>query len=71
MRRKLIATVAAVALGVSVPAASAIQGGIPASTKPCPGKAQGNGPKKGAPNTKGKKCGFNRTATNGVTTVTP
>jgi hypothetical protein len=60
-RRKLVALVGAAALCVAVPgAALADQGGVPHSTKPCKSKANGNGPKKDAPNTKGKKCGFKK-----------
>jgi hypothetical protein len=63
LRRKLIALVSAAALCVAVPgAALANQGGIPNNPheKPCPSKSKGHGPKKGAHNDKGKKCGFNR-----------
>ena len=53
--------VGAAALCVAVPgAALADQGGVPHSTKPCKSKANGNGPKKDAPNDKGKKCGFKK-----------
>jgi hypothetical protein len=63
--RKLIALVTAAVLSMAVPtAALADQGGVPHSTKPCPSKGKGKGPKKGPPNGKGKKCGFNRV--NGV-----
>jgi len=65
MRRKSIAVLTAAALALSAPAAFADQGGVPHSpqgppTKPCPSKAKGKGPKKDAPNTNGRKCGFNR-----------
>jgi hypothetical protein len=66
-RRRLVALVSAAALGVAVPtAALANQGGVPNNphNKPCPSKSKGHGPKKSAPNNKGKKCGFNRA--NGV-----
>jgi hypothetical protein len=60
MRRKSVAVLAAAALALAAPAAFADKGGVPHSTKPCPSKAKGKGPKKAAPNQKGKKCGFNR-----------
>jgi hypothetical protein len=59
MSRKSVAIITAAALAVASPAAFADQGGVPHSTKPCPSKSKGKGPKKGAPNTHGKKCGFN------------
>jgi hypothetical protein len=60
-RRRLVAFVSAAALCVAVPgAALADKGGFPHSSKPCKTKAKGNGPKKDAPNTKGKKCGFKK-----------
>jgi hypothetical protein len=46
---------------------SADKGGVPHSQKPCPAKAKKH-PKKPAPNTKGKKCGFATTTT--TTTAT-
>jgi hypothetical protein len=60
MRRKSIAVLTAAALALSAPAAFADKGGVPHSTQPCPSKAKGKGPKKDAPNTNGRKCGFNR-----------
>jgi hypothetical protein len=45
---------------------SADKGGIPHSQKPCPAKAKKH-PKKPAPNTKGKKCGFATTTTTTAT----
>jgi hypothetical protein len=59
LRRKSVAIITAGALAIAVPAAVADQGGVPHNTKPCPTKSKGNGPKKPAPNTHGKKCGFN------------
>jgi hypothetical protein len=60
-RRRLVAFVSAAALCVAVPgAALADQGGVPHSSKACPSKGKGNGPKKDAPNDKGKKCGFKK-----------
>ncbi len=60
--RKLAALVTGVALAFSFPVASSLgdAGGVPNShAKPCKTKTKGNGPKKPAPNNKGKKCGFN------------
>jgi hypothetical protein len=57
-RHKGVAILAAAAVALTAPVALANQGGIPQSTKPCPSKAQGHGPKKPQPNNKGKKCGF-------------
>ena len=63
--RKLVALATAAALALALPtAALGDRGGVPHSTKPCPSKSKGKGPKKAAPNGKGKKCGFNRV--NGV-----
>jgi hypothetical protein len=62
-RSRLVALVSAAALCVTVPtAALANQGGVPNNPhgKSCPSKGKGHGPKKGAHNDKGKKCGFNR-----------
>jgi hypothetical protein len=61
VRRKSIAIITAAALALAAPAAFADRGGVPHSTKPCPTKAKGKGPKHEAPNDHGKKCGFNRT----------
>jgi len=74
--RHLAALVVSLALAASVPgAAMANAGGVPnananananaggvpnANSKACPGKGKGNGPKKSAPNSKGKKCGFQK-----------
>jgi hypothetical protein len=56
---KVAALATGVALALSFPAAStANKGGVPNSDKPCPAKGKGKGPKKPAPNDKGKKCGF-------------
>jgi hypothetical protein len=65
LRRRLIALVSAAALCVAVPtSALADQGGVPNNphNKPCPSKSKGHGPKRDAPNDKGKKCGFHRGA---------
>jgi hypothetical protein len=60
--RRVAVLVTGAALAISVPVASSVadQGGVPHNTKPCPTKSKGKGPKKEAPNTNGKKCGFNR-----------
>jgi hypothetical protein len=55
----VLATGAAMALSFPLAGAVADQGGVPHSSKPCPTKSKGHGPKKSAPNDKGKKCGFN------------
>lgn len=64
---KLAALVTGAALAFSFPVASSVgnPGGVPnggvGSSKACPGKGdQGKGPKKSAPNGKGKKCGFEK-----------
>ena len=64
--RKVAVFVTCLGIGGAVPVmSSADQGGVPNShSKPC--KAKGNGTTKTAPNTKGKKCGFNK----GTTTTT-
>jgi hypothetical protein len=60
--RRVAVLVTGAALAVSVPVASSVadQGGVPHNNKPCPSKSKGHGPKKPAPNSNGKKCGFNR-----------
>lgn len=59
---KLSALAATAALAVSIPgAALADQGGVPHSSKPCPTKSPDKKAKKAPKNTKGKKCGFQRT----------
>jgi hypothetical protein len=60
MRPKAIAILTAAALTVGAPAAFADKGGVPHSTKPCPTKSKGKGPKHEARNDHGKKCGFSR-----------
>jgi hypothetical protein len=74
LRRRLVALAGAAALcvAVAVPgAALADRGGNPHNPhlKPCPSKSKGHGPKKSAPNDKGKKCGFNRGNSNGGNSV--
>jgi hypothetical protein len=61
--RKVAVLVTGSALALSFPVASSVanQGGVPNShSGTCKSKGQGNGPKKPAPNDKGKKCGFNK-----------
>jgi hypothetical protein len=56
--RKLAAFATCLGIAGAFPVmSSADQGGVPHSQKPCPAKAKKH-PKKPAPNTKGKKCGF-------------
>jgi hypothetical protein len=74
LRRRLVALAGAAALSVAVAvpgAALADRGGVPHNPhmKPCPSKSKGNGPKKDAPNDKGKKCGFHRGNSNGENSV--
>ena len=57
--RKMAALATGAALALSFPAVgSATQGGVPNSDKPCKAKKDHKKPKKPAPNTRGKKCGF-------------
>jgi hypothetical protein len=60
--RKLAVLATGAAMAISLPVASSVadQGGVPHNSKPCPTKSKGHGPKKSAPNDKGKKCGFNK-----------
>ena len=61
--RKLIGLVACgvLALGAALPASGvADTGGVPHTTKPCPAKGHGHGPKHEARNSHGRKCGFHR-----------
>jgi hypothetical protein len=61
--RKLAAFATCLGIAGAFPVmSSADQGGVPNSQKPCPTKAKKH-PKKPAPNTKGKKCGFVTTTT--------
>jgi hypothetical protein len=60
-RLATLAASAALALGAAVPATGvADTGGVPHTTQACPGKGHGHGPKHAAPNSHGRKCGFNR-----------
>jgi hypothetical protein len=62
MMRKVAVLVTGAALAVSIPVASSFAdtGGVPnAHSGTCPTKSKGKGPKRSAPNSKGKKCGFN------------
>jgi hypothetical protein len=69
--RKLAAFATCIGIAGAFPVlSSADKGGVPnihSQNKPC--KAKGKGAKKPAPNTKGKKCGFNKGT--GTTTTTP
>jgi hypothetical protein len=58
--RRVAVLATGVAMAISFPVASSVadQGGTPHNSKPCPTKSKGHGPKKSAPNDKGKKCGF-------------
>jgi hypothetical protein len=57
--RKLAAFVTCLGIAAAFPvASSADKGGVPHGDKPCPVKKAKKHPKKPAPNTKGKKCGF-------------
>jgi hypothetical protein len=62
MRRRMIALVTVVGVALAVPAAgTADKAGAPnAHSGICVCKGKGQGPKREAPNTKGKKCGFHR-----------
>ena len=67
MTRTIAVLVTGAALALSLPVASSVanRGGVPnggnGSSQPCPHKGNGNGPKKPAPNSQGKKCGFDKT----------
>ena len=66
--RKLAVFVTCLGIAGAVPVmSSADQGGVPHSQKPC--KAKKKQKKHSAPNTNGKKCGFNFVGT--TTTVAP
>jgi hypothetical protein len=67
--RKLAVFVTCLGLGAAFPVlSSADKGGVPHNSKPCPAKAKKH-PKKPAPNTKGKKCGFATSTTTPTTTT--
>jgi hypothetical protein len=68
--RKLAVFATCLGIGGAIPViSSADQGGVPnINSKNHPCKAKGNGAKKPAKNTKGKKCGFNKGTT---TTLAP
>jgi hypothetical protein len=67
--RKLAVLATCLGLAAAFPVmSSADKGGVPHSSKPCPAKAKKH-PKKPAPNTKGKKCGFETTTTTPTTTT--
>jgi hypothetical protein len=70
--RKLAVFTTCLGIAAAFPVmSSADKGGVPnahSQNKPC--KAKGKGAKKPAPNTKGKKCGFNKGTTTTVPTTT-
>jgi hypothetical protein len=67
--RKLAVLATCLGLAAAFPVmSSADKGGVPHNSKPCPAKAKKH-PKKPAPNTKGKKCGFETTTTTPTTTA--
>jgi hypothetical protein len=69
--RKLAAFVTCLGIAAALPAmSSADKGGVPNGGKPCPTKKAKKHPKKPAPNTKGKKCGFQGEITTTTTTTT-
>jgi hypothetical protein len=73
LRTKKIAVFATcLGIGAAFPViSSADKGGVPHNQKPCPAKGKRHH-KKGAPNSKGKKCGFapGSTTTTGTTSST-
>jgi hypothetical protein len=67
--RKLAAFVTCLGIAAAVPAmSSADKGGVPNGDKPCPTQKAKKHPKKPAPNSKGKKCGFQGEVTTTSTT---
>lgn len=72
--RKLAAFVTCLGIAAAFPVmSSADEGGVPNGSKPCKTKKAKKHPKKPAPNTKGKKCGFQvetTTTTIGTTSTT-
>jgi hypothetical protein len=57
--RRLAALVTCLGIAAAFPVASfADKGGVPHGVKACPAKKAKKHPKKPAPNTRGKKCGF-------------
>ncbi len=68
--RKLAAFVTCLGIAAAFPVvSSADKGGVPHGDKPCPTMKAKKHPKKPAPNTKGKKCGFQSEATATVTST--
>jgi hypothetical protein len=66
--RKLAVFATCLGIAVAFPViSSADQGGVPHSDKPCAAKKAKKHPKKPAPNTNGKKCGFSTTTTTAPT----
>jgi hypothetical protein len=67
--RKLAVLATCLGLAAAFPVmSSADKGGVPHNSKPCPAKAKKH-PKKPAPNSKGKKCGFETTTTTPTSTA--
>ena len=66
--RKLAAFVTCLGIAAAFPVmSSADKGGVPHSEKACKAKKAKKHPKKPAPNTKGKKCGFTTETTTSTT----
>jgi hypothetical protein len=69
--RKLAAFVTCLGIAAAFPVmSSADKGGVPHGDKACPAKKAKKHPKKPAPNTKGKKCGFQGSETTTAPTTT-
>ncbi|HEX3293160.1 MAG TPA: hypothetical protein VHR38_05435 [Solirubrobacterales bacterium] len=69
--RKLAAFVTCLGIAAAFPVvSSADKDGVPHGDKACPAKKAKKHPKKPAPNTKGKKCGFQGEATTTAPTTT-
>lgn len=67
--RKLAVFATCLGIAAAFPVvSSADQGGVPHDGKPCPAKKAKKHAKKPAPNTKGKKCGFQITTTTTTST---
>ena len=67
--RKLAAFVTCLGIAAAFPvASSADKGGVPPNDKPCPAKKAKKHSKKPAPNSKGKKCGFQDATTTTTST---
>ena len=69
--RKLAAFVTCLGIAAAFPVvSSADKGGVPHGDKPCKAKKAKKHPKKPAPNSKGKKCGFQGEVTTTTTIST-